>query len=208
MKKIIATGLYTLAFCSSGYSNSTMIDGKDFGPLALLVGSWESTDTGGVDLAPSQAKEGVAPGQPAVSPFYEKFTFEVAADATNASKQHLVALYYKQEVFRKSDNTKFHDQRGYFIYDKERETVYNSFCIPRATCVTAEGKAGLNMTLKSSDKGIAESNFMNKNAKTNSFVMNIKIEKNKLSYTQTTDLAIYGKSFSHTDGGNLVKVGS
>jgi len=31
----------------------------------------------------------------------------------------ITALYYKQEVFRKRDNGKFHDQRGYLIYDKK-----------------------------------------------------------------------------------------
>ena len=35
----------------------------------------------------------------------ERMTFELAADAKNASEQYLTALYYKQEVFKKSDNS-------------------------------------------------------------------------------------------------------
>ncbi|PSW09824.1 hypothetical protein C9J01_19945 [Photobacterium rosenbergii] len=187
-------------------NESTIIDGLDFGPLAQLVGTWISADAGGVDIAPAQKDLDVAAGTPAVTPFYETITFEVAADATNASDQYLVALYYKQEVFRKADDSKFHDQRGYFVYDKANQKVYNSFCVPRNTCVTAEGAAGNQMTLVASDRGIAESNYMTENATTTDFTMSIQVEDDKMTYSQTTLLDIYGQSVSHTDSSILVKV--
>jgi len=133
-------------------------------------------------------------------------TFEVAADAQNASDQYLVALYYKQEVFRKSDGSKFHDQRGYFIYDAKNQMVYNSFCVPRTTCVTAEAVAGTSMTLTAPARGIAESAYMTKNASTTGFTMSIKIEANKFTYSQNTMLDIYGQPMSHTDSSTLIKV--
>lgn len=206
MKKMLALGIAAALSMPAMATQSTEINGLDFGPLAQLVGTWESVDSGGVDIAPSQEGSAVGVGASAVTPFYEVMTFEVAADATNASDQYLVALYYKQEVFRKTDDSKFHDQRGYFIYDKANQTVYNSFCVPRTTCVTAEGKAGNIMTLTASGNGVAESNYMTKNAATTDFTMNINIADDTLTYSQTTALEIYGQAFSHTDASTLRKV--
>ena len=159
---------------------------------------------GGVDTAPAQVGSKVGKGGIAVETYYETFTFEPAADATNASEQYLTALYYKQEVFRKRDNGKFHDQRGYLIYDKKNQIVYNSYCIPRAVCVVAEGKAGKVMTFKTSNKGVAESQFMTQKDSTSNFMMTLDMsEKDTLKYSQVTSLSVYGKSFNHTDSGTL-----
>ncbi|MCG7499673.1 heme-binding beta-barrel domain-containing protein [Vibrio sp. Of7-15] len=205
MKKILSLSV-AAALSFPSFAEETVINGLDFGPLAQLVGTWKSSDAGGVDVAPGQEGSAAGEGAASVTPFYEVMTFEVAADAKNASEQYLVALYYKQEVFRKKDDSKFHDQRGYFIYDKENQVVYNSFCVPRTTCVTAEGKAGNNMTLVSSNQGIAESNFMSDNASTEDFIMNLNITKDRLVYSQTTSVEVYGEDFSHTDASTLYKV--
>lgn len=204
MKTLIALTLGA-ALSAPALADHNMINGMDFGPLAKLVGTWKSVDAGGVDIAPGQEASAVGKGGPAVTPFYEVMTFEVAADATNASDQYLVALYYKQEVFRKADHSKFHDQRGYLIYDQENQMVYNSFCVPRTTCVTAEGAAGDTMTLTAAKRGIAESEYMTDNATTTDFTMNLSISEQQLTYSQTTTLDIYGRPFAHTDSSTLVK---
>lgn len=213
-KTTIKIALLSLAVSASATSYAEdeatnqegVIDGINFGPLAQLVGTWKSTEQGGVDVAPAQSGTENGKGAPAATPLYEVMTFEVAADATNASEQYLAAIYYKQEVFRKADDTKFHDQRGYLIYDHKNQTVYNSFCVPRATCVVAEGKAGNDMTLVASGDGIAQSDFMANNASTKDFTMNIKIDGDKLTYTETVKLDIYGKPFSHSDSDTLIRV--
>ncbi|MFA0442681.1 heme-binding beta-barrel domain-containing protein [Vibrio sp. 10N.222.51.C12] len=206
MKLVSTLAVGTLAlFPLSSLADHTVIDGLEFGPLAQLVGTWKTVDTG-VDLSPAQAGTEQGKGAPAITPFYEVMTFEVAADAVNASEQTLVALYYKQEVFRKVDDSKFHDQRGYFIYDQENQVVYNSFCVPRTTCVTAEGPAGNNMTLTMSDRGVAESNFMQQKASTTGFTMNLNIEGDTLTYSQSTMLKIYDGEFAHTDSSVLERV--
>ncbi len=187
-------------------TSGTIVDGLDLGPLAKLVGTWKTEETGGVDVAPGQAQSPVGKGGVAVEPYYEVFTFEPAAGATNASDQSLTALYYKQEVFRKKDGAKFHDQRGYLIYDKKNDVVYNSFCIPRAVCVVAEGKAGDVMTLETKDQGIAESNYMLNNDNTLKFSIDMDFSKDKLQYSQTTNLNVYGKPFAHKDTSTLKKV--
>lgn len=201
MKKVLALGISFPAF-----ADHNTIDGMDFGPLAKLVGTWKSVEAGGIDVSPGQEGTDVGAGGPAVTPFYEVMTFEVAADATNASDQYLVALYYKQEVFRKADDSKFHDQRGYFIYDQENQIVYNSYCVPRTTCITAEGPAGDTMTLVASKRGIAKSEYMTDNVTTTDFTMNISISDDMLTYSQTTGLEIYNKAFAHTDSSTLIKV--
>ncbi|MCX2760779.1 heme-binding beta-barrel domain-containing protein [Vibrio sp. Sgm 22] len=205
MKKLLALGI-AAAISVPAVADHNTINGMDFGPLAKLVGTWKSVETGGVDISPGQEGTDVGAGGPAVTPFYEVMTFEVAADATNASDQYLVALYYKQEVFRKADDSKFHDQRGYFIYDQKNQIVYNSYCVPRTTCVTAEGPAGDTMTLVASKRGIAESEYMTDNATTTGFTMNISISDDTLTYSQTTGLEIYDNAFAHTDSSTLVKV--
>ncbi|MEZ8080256.1 heme-binding beta-barrel domain-containing protein [Enterovibrio norvegicus] len=202
----IAMSTTLTAFAENDTAKSEdIINGINFGPLAQLVGTWKSDNPGGVDVSPAQANTAQGEGAPAATPLYEVMTFEVAADATNASEQYLAAIYYKQEVFRQLDDTKFHDQRGYLIYDHKNQTVYNSFCVPRGTCVVAEGKAGNDMTLVASSEGIAQSNFMSEKASTKGFTMNIKIDGNKLTYTETVKLDIYGKPFSHTDSDTLVR---
>lgn len=207
MKKLLVLGLASaMSFPTIAIENENIINGMDFGPLAQLVGTWETMEGAGVDVAPARIGSEQGAGSLAVSPFFEKMTFEAAADALNASDQYLVALYYKQEVFRKSDGSKFHDQRGYFIYDAKNQMVYNSFCIPRTTCITAEGVAGKTMTLKAPARGIAEGAYMTENASTTGFSMNIKIEANKLTYSQNTMLNIYGQSMSHTDSSTLIRV--
>ncbi len=191
---------------SLALAEDTVINGLDFGPLAQLVGTWQSTEQGGTDLAPGQAGSAVGKGGAAVEPFYEVLTFEVAADATNASDQHLVALYYKQEVYKKSTDAKFHDQRGYLIYDKANNSVYNSYCIPRAVCVVAEATAGNVMNFTTKADGIAQSEYMTKNAATTGFTMTLTVNGDDLSYSQATALNIYGKPFAHVDSSKLTRV--
>jgi hypothetical protein len=184
----------------------TVIDGVDYGPLATLAGTWKSSTTGGVDVAPGGAGSNVGKGGVAVEPFYETIPFTPAGDATNASDQHLAAMFYHQQVFRKRDNKQFHDQIGYLIYDKANQIVYDSFCIPRAVCVVAEGKPGPTMTLTAQGSGIAQSGYMVKNDTTKSFTISYEISGNTLKYKQVTELRVYGKPFSHVDSGTLVKV--
>ena len=182
-----------------------VIGGLDYGPLVGLIGTWKSAPNGGVDVAPGQAGSTVGKGNPAVSPYYETITYTPAGDAVNASEQHLAALYYRQQVFAKSDNKQFHDQTGYLIYDKIGQKVYDTFCIPRGVCVVAEGAPGTTMTLKTQSNGVAQTQYMLNNDRTEAFSVTFTLSRNTLKYEQTTDLYVYGKPFSHTDSDTLTK---
>jgi len=201
---LLPTGL-TFVSATQASASSGLIAGVNYGPLVGLIGTWKSAPNGGVDVAPGQAGSTVGKGKPAVSPYYETIRYTPAGEAVNASEQHLAALYYRQQVFQKSDNKQFHDQTGYLIYDKKAQKVYDTFCIPRAVCVVAEGAPGTTMTLKTQSKGVAESQFMLKNASTQAYRVTFTLSGNTLKYKQTTDLQIYGKPFSHTDGDTLKK---
>jgi|GEM_PF-645268 len=203
----------TAAFSGSSSSTATataetgVIAGVNYGPLVGLIGTWKSTPKGGVDVAPGQAGSKVGKGKPAVTPYYETITYTPAGGAVNASEQQLAALYYRQQVFAKSDNKQFHDQTGYLIYDKKGQKVYDSFCIPRGVCIVAEGAPGATMTLKTQSKGVAETQFMLNNADTRAFSITFRLSGNTLRYEQETDLQVYGKPFSHTDSDTLKKTG-
>jgi hypothetical protein len=185
-----------------------VIDGLDYGPLAQLVGSWKSDSAGGMDIAPGQAGSKVGKGGVAASPFYETITFSPAGSAVNASEQNLAAMYYREQVFRKSDNKQFHDQTGYLIYDKKNQMVYDAFCIPRAVCVVADGKAGDTMTLTAGSQGIAQSPFMLKNDTTSKFTITFNISPDKLTFREEENLHVYGKPFTHMDSDSLSKTGN
>src|SRR5664280_1369612 len=216
---LLATGLMfvvsatqasaTQVSATQASASSGVIAGLDYGPLVGLVGSWKSAPKGGVgvDVAPGQAGSTVGKGKPAVTPFYETIKYTPAGGAVNASEQNLAAVYYRQQVFAKSNNKQFHDQTGYLIYDKKAQKVYDTFCIPRGVCVVAEGAAGTTMTLKTQSNGVAQTQFMLKNDRTEAFSITFKLSGNTLKYDQTTDLQVYGKPFSHTDSDTLKKTG-
>jgi hypothetical protein len=180
----------------------------DYGPLKLLIGTWEGDK--GSDFAPE-------PDEDALSPYYETIVFEGAGDVDNADEQELVIVRYHLSVRRKSNDETFHDQVGYWLWDKENETIMHSFTIPRGLCVLAGGKFEadrvndpdivLKVTAKPGEEwGIVQSPFMTQKAKTLEFTMEMRVSKKELSYFQTTVLDIYGRNFNHTDENILKRV--
>ena len=190
-------------------SNTTVIDGVDFGPIACLVGTWKGEK--GMDISPE------SDGSTEENPYTETLIFSVVGDVTNADKQTLAVINYHQEVFRKSNGEKFHDQIGYWIWDKDRNTVMHSISIPRGVTLLAGGTVDADKFTASSallkveakeggEWGIAQSPFMRDNAKTTAYKMAMKVDADKMSYSQTTYLDIYGRAFDHTDKSGLTKV--
>lgn len=181
----------------------------DFGPLKDLVGVWKGQD--GIDIAPD-------PNGKETNPYHEEITFSVRGGVTNAEAQNLAVLYYRQIVTGKADGQVFHDQTGYWMWDAEAETVMQSLTIPRAVCVLAGGKhtgeksddgsVVIDVAASINDKswGIIQSPFMVEKARTTAFKHHIVIGKDKLTYSETTTVDIYGKIFEHTDANELVRV--
>ncbi|MEN8123657.1 MAG: heme-binding beta-barrel domain-containing protein [Bacteroidota bacterium] len=180
----------------------------DYGPLELLFGTWKGDK--GIDFAPE-------PDEDATSDYYETITFERAGDVDNADEQVLAIARYHISVRRKKNDETFHDQVGYWLWDKENKTIMNSLTIPRGLCVLAGGmfdfKKGknsqvtFNVAAKLDEEwGITQSPFMRDNAKTLEFSQKLTVSNEVLSYSQTTVLDIYGRIFNHTDENTLKKV--
>jgi len=182
----------------------------DFGPFAGLIGVWKGDK--GLDIAPD-------PSGAEENPYYETITFEAVGNVRNAESQHLAAIRYHQVVSRKSDNQVFHDETGYWMWDAQAETVMHSLAIPRAVCVLAGGKyakpsspatiitLAVAAKLADPDWGIIQSPFMRENARTTEFRHTITLKGDTLSYSETTIIEIYGKTFEHTDTHELTRDG-
>ncbi len=195
MKALVV--LLTIVLSFNVVAKSTVIDGLDFGPIAGLVGTWQGDK--GVDVAPGKES-------PLVAPYYETIEVTVVGDVTNAGKQKLAVLGYHQEVFRKADGKKFHDQIGYWIYDAATKEVHHTISIPRAVTLVATGKAAKDGSISvSTESEIGQSQFMRENANTTKFEMTINLGGDKMSYFMTTHLDIYGKAFPHTDANELTR---
>jgi len=179
----------------------------NYGPLKGLIGFWKGDK--GIDVAPKSkgTKE---------NPYYETIAYTEVGDVTNAESQILFVVRYHQVVYHKFDNGVFHDETGYWMWDPKAEVVMHSLVIPRGVCVLAGGeyksskssigKVEIEVVANHNDEnwGIIQSPFMQKNARTTEFRHKITLLGEKLSYSQTTMLEIYGKPFEHTDQNELV----
>jgi hypothetical protein len=180
----------------------TVIDGINYGPLALLIGVWEGDK--GVDKAPE-------PDGEERSLFYETILFEAIGDVTNAEEQTLAVLRYHQVVRRKSNDKVFHNETGYWSWDARTGEVVQSFSIPRGVALVAGGKAGsdpanpaatvieVQAAAGDADWGIAQAPFMRDKARTVSFKHKITVEGDSMQYSESTLLDIYGRAYDHTD---------
>jgi hypothetical protein len=177
-------------------------DGVDYGPLKGLIGTWSGDK--GIDIAPE-------PGGVEENPYFETILFEAAGDVTNAEEQTLGVVRYHQVVRRKSDGDVFHDQVGYWMWDAATGTLMYSLAIPRGVAVLAggtwaeSGPLDVAASLDHPHWSIVQSPFMTEKAKTTAFALRIDVEGDRLSYSQTTTLEIYGRTFEHTDENGLIR---
>lgn len=187
----------------------TVIDGVDYGPLALLVGVWEGDK--GVDKAPEKDGE-------ERNLYYETIVYEAAGDVTNAEQQTLAVVRYHQIVYRKTNGKVFHNESGYWTWDSNTGEIVQSFAIPRGVALVAGGKASADpqnpaatvVEVKAvdgdKDWGIAQAPFMRDKARTVSFSHKITVEGDAMVYSESTLLDIYGRSYDHTDINRLKRV--
>lgn len=185
----------------------TVIDGINYGPLALLIGTWEGDK--GVDKAPEKDGE-------ERNLFYETILFEAIGDVTNAEEQTLAVLRYHQIVHRKTNGKVFHNETGYWSWDARTGEIVQSFSIPRGVAVVAGGQASVDpqnpaatvieVKADGAEWGICQSPFMREKARTVSFSHKIIVEGDSMQYSESTLLDIYGRSYDHTDINRLKRV--
>ena len=163
-------------------------------PLVNLIGVWKGEM--GIDKAPK-------PEEDENNPYYEVLTIKpVDIEIENAEEQELLSVRYNQVIREKSNNKVSHSETGYWIWDKNENTIMNSFSIPRGVSVLAGGevklisnelKFSVSVVKNDTKWGIVQSPFMMEKAKTLSFSREFILSNNKLVYTQEMVLDIYGK---------------
>ena len=180
--------------------SDSVIDGVDYGPLAPLIGRWQS-DTG-IDVSPE-------PDGSERSVYYETIIIQPVGIVSNAEAQDLAALHYHQVVHRKSDDKPFHNETGYWCWDAPTGLITQSFSIPRGVTVLAGGagdEQGV-ITVRAAhddpDWVIGQAPFMRDNARTLTFEHTVRVEADRLIYAESMLLEIYGRQFEHTDENTL-----
>ena len=180
----------------------------NYGPLAGLIGVWNGDK--GIDIAPEP--EGTEENS-----YFETITYTAIGTATNANLQTLSVLHYTQVVTNKASNEVFHHESGYWMWDPQDNTIMHSLVIPRGVAVLAGGTCAapasetetvtieVNANIDDENWTIAQSPFMQNNAKTTSFHHSVTVANGKLSYSETTMLDIYGREFKHTDANELTR---
>ena len=179
---------------------------EDFGPLTPLIGIWSGEK--GTDVSPEE--DGTETNQ-----YQEVLTIEPVEDVDNAEEQELIVLRYHQVITRIRDQKMIHNESGYLSWDEGQQLLMKSFSIPRAVALIAGGTIkALNSEFEISvraakndpDWQIIESPFMKQKASTSSYQFNMRFDGETITYTQSMTLAIYGKTFEHTDENTLTRV--
>lgn len=182
-------------------------DDVDYGPLAVLMGTWRGEE--GMDVAPE-------PDDDEHNPYYETIVFSAAGDVTNAEEEVLAVVRYHQEVRRISTGLVFHDQVGYWLWNAKTGQVIQTLTIPRGVTLLAGGKVSVEgdrtvfeveSKAGNPDWNIIETTFMHKKARTKAFTHRLEVSGDQMSYSETTLLDIYGKrDYKHTDDNTLRRV--
>lgn len=142
--------------------------------------------------------------------------FEPIGDVEN-HEQLLYALRYHTKAWEQGDDGgPFHEEVGYFIWDKNNRQVMKSFIVPRGIAVQAGGESDINATefkvtakLGSTTYGISSNQFLDEEFQTVQYDIKFEfIDEDKFCYDEKTQLKIKGedKIFDHTEKNILIKV--
>lgn len=176
------------------------------GPLAPLAGVWESDQ--GIDLSRIH-------GQATTTKFRERITFESLGPVNNGP-QALYGLRYSTTCWRLEEDEPFHEELGYWLWDKDQKQVLRSFTIPRGVVVNAGGfveedskNFHLEAEVGSETYGILSNRYLDDSYKTKRYTLDVTIhEDGSFSYKEDTQLwiPIDQAIFHHTDQNTLKKV--
>lgn len=176
------------------------------GPLAPLAGTWESDQ--GIDTSRIHGEE-------TITKFREKIVFEPLGPAKNGP-QELYGLRYSTVCWRLNEEEPFHEELGYWLWDKDQEQVLRCFLVPRGMAVNAGGFVKtdnkhfhLEAELGSETYGIVMNRYLHNSYKTKRYSLDVDVHPDgTFSYMEDTQLWIPVKQeiFHHTDQNTLVKI--
>lgn len=179
---------------------------SNLGPLRRLAGTWEADR--GVDVSPK------AHG-PERSAYRERITME-PIDAQANGPQLFYGLRYHIHVNTPDEDTTFHDQVGYWLWEPATGLIMQSIAIPRGQVVLAGGFAApdartLTVEARRGDTrfGICSTTFLEEAFRTDYYRIDITFnEDGTWTYQTRTDLVIRGKGepFNHNDTNTMRRV--
>lgn len=177
-----------------------------WGPLARLIGEWEGDH--GVDVAFHNAK-----GVVGETPFRERATFEAFGPVVNG-KQELWGLDYRMAAWRKNEDSPFHTEIGYWLWDANGGHVLRCFMVPRGTTLIAGGVAkpadmefSLAAAVGSESYGILSNLYLCERARTTKYTCHVSLEGDAYTYDScTTYVHAHGGEIAHTDRNTLRRV--
>jgi hypothetical protein len=179
---------------------------ESWGPLANLIGEWEGAE--GLDVSFHNAT-----GRVGETRYRERATFEPFGPVDNGN-QHLWGLDYRMMAFRIGEDSAFHTEVGYWLWDADAKLVLRCFMVPRGVTVLAGGKCA------SSDKtfaldascgeeifGILSNPYLASKARTSKYTCKVATNGDTFSYDQcTTYHHGIGGEIAHTDRNTLKRV--
>ncbi|MBS0364006.1 MAG: FABP family protein [Proteobacteria bacterium] len=177
----------------------------NLGPLRPLAGIWEGRK--GIDLNPK------ADG-PERREYIERIEMQPIDPQPNGP-QLIYGLRYHIHINTEEEDTTFHDQVGYWLYEPATGLVMQTLAIPRGQTALAAGKGdakGLKVRAERGalNYGIASTDFLEYAFRTDSYELTVTFNPDgSWSYVSDTTLKVHGRDepFRHLDRNTLTKVG-
>ena len=178
----------------------------NLGPLRRLAGVWQSSK--GIDLNPKAAG-------PERREFIERIEMHPIDPQANGP-QLFYGLRYHIHIDTPEEDIAFHDQVGYWLWEKETGLVLQSLTIPRGQTALASGHAKpddmslvVSATRGQMNYGICSTDFLEYAFRTDSYRLEINFNADgSWSYVSDTMLTVRGRAepFRHRDVNTLVKI--
>lgn len=178
----------------------------NLGPLRPLAGVWEGRK--GVDLNPK------ADG-PEQRDYLERIEMQPIDPQANGP-QLFYGLRYHVHIVASDEDTTFHDQIGYWLYEPATGLIQQTLAIPRGQTALASGRAsagGSSLVVRAErggpGYGICSTDFLEWAFRTDSYELEVSFHPDGgWSYVSTTMLQVRGRPepFRHVDRNTLAKV--
>jgi len=185
------------------------VDGEtlaNLGPLRRLAGIWEGQR--GVDINPKA-------NGPETREYYERITMQPIDPQANGP-QLFYGLRYHIHINTREEDITFHDQVGYWLWEKATGLILQTLAIPRGQIAIAAGHAEPNTTklvVKAqrgqTEYGICSTTFLDLAFRTDSYRLEIDfLPDRSWSYISDTMLLVKGRPepFLHRDRNTLKKI--
>ena len=178
----------------------------NLGPLRRLAGIWEGQR--GVDINPKE-------DGPETREYYERIEMQPIDPQANGP-QLFYGLRYHVHVNTREEDITFHDQVGYWLWEKATGLILQTLSIPRGQVAIAAGHAEpdartlvLTATRGQTEYGICSTTFIEQAFRTDSYRIEVEFhDDGSWSYVQDTMLMVRGRDtpFEHRDRNRLSKV--